>query len=89
MPYDEHVMDELISRVAAAERREEVREAFGELPRGQREAIAGRLFLTEDYASLSARTGTTEQALRARVSRGLRALRVRLSGEDHERCASD
>jgi RNA polymerase sigma factor (sigma-70 family) len=80
VPYDEQAVDELISRVAAAERREEVREALAELPNDQRGAIAGRLFLTEDYASLSALTGTTEQVLRARVSRGLRALRLRLSG---------
>jgi RNA polymerase sigma factor (sigma-70 family) len=80
MPYDEQAVDELISRVAAAERREELREALGELPTDQRGAIAGRLFLTQDYASLSALTGTTEQVLRARVSRGLRALRLRLSG---------
>jgi RNA polymerase sigma-70 factor (ECF subfamily) len=80
VPYDEQAVDELISRVTAAERREEVHEALAELPDDQREAIAGRLFLTEDYAGLSALTGTTEQVLRARVSRGLRALRLRLLG---------
>jgi RNA polymerase sigma factor (sigma-70 family) len=80
VPYDEEALDELISRVDAAELREEVRKALGELPYDQRQAIAGRLLVADDYASLSALTGTTEQALRARVSRGLRALRLRLSG---------
>jgi RNA polymerase sigma-70 factor (ECF subfamily) len=51
-PYEEHAVDELISRVDAEQLRAE---------------LAG-----------SSRAGG--QALRARVSRGLRALRVRLSG---------
>jgi RNA polymerase sigma-70 factor (ECF subfamily) len=79
VPYDEQAVDELISRVAAAERREEMHEALGELPYDQRQAVIGRV-LIDDYATLSALTGTTEQALRARVARGLRALRLRFSG---------
>jgi RNA polymerase sigma-70 factor (ECF subfamily) len=80
VPYEERSVDELISRAEAAEMREEIREALAQLPYDQRQAITGRLLIADDYASLSVLTGTSEDVLRARVSRGLRALRLRLSG---------
>jgi RNA polymerase sigma-70 factor (ECF subfamily) len=80
IPYDEQAVDELISRVDATDLRAEVRAALAELPHQQREAVVGRVLVADNYASLSVLTGTSEQALRARVSRGLRTLRLRLSG---------
>jgi RNA polymerase sigma-70 factor, ECF subfamily len=80
VPYDEQAVDELISRLAAAELRDEVRAALADLPEEQRQAIVGRVLLADDYDGLSALTGTSQQVLRARVSRGLRALRLRLAG---------
>jgi len=45
----------------------------------QRDAVVGRVVLDRDYAGL-ADDSVDETAIRARVSRGLRALRIRLSG---------
>jgi RNA polymerase sigma factor (sigma-70 family) len=78
--YDASAVDELIARVEAEELREPLELALGELPAEQRGAIIGRISLGFDYKRLADACGTTEEALRARVSRGLRALRIRLSG---------
>ena len=80
VPYHEQAVDELISRLTAAERRDEVCAALAELPQEQRQAVVGRVLVADDYDGLSALTGTSQQVLRARVSRGLRALRLRLAG---------
>jgi RNA polymerase sigma-70 factor (ECF subfamily) len=79
-PYDEQAVDELIERVDATELRESLADALGGLPRQQREAVVDHVLRGHDYAQLAGHTGLNEQALRARVSRGLRALRLRLSG---------
>jgi RNA polymerase sigma-70 factor (ECF subfamily) len=78
--YDEQTVDELISRVDAEELSRDVRAALAELSQDQRQAVLRRVLVGDDYDGLSALTGASEQALRARVSRGLRALRLRLSG---------
>jgi RNA polymerase sigma-70 factor, ECF subfamily len=80
VPYHEQAVDELISRLTAAELRDEVRAALAELPQEQQQAVVGPVLFADDYDGLSALTGTSQQVLRARDSRGLRALRLRLAG---------
>jgi RNA polymerase sigma-70 factor (ECF subfamily) len=58
----------------------DVRSAFATLPIDQRRAVAARIAGDLTYEELARAAGTTEVAARARVSRGLRALRLRLSG---------
>jgi RNA polymerase sigma-70 factor (ECF subfamily) len=53
-----------------------VRSAFGRLPKGEREAVGARIVDGLTYGGVAARLGCTEQAARARVSRGLRRLAV-------------
>jgi RNA polymerase sigma-70 factor, ECF subfamily len=74
--FEAEAVDELIERVDA----EELRAALGELPVEQRGAVVGRVAGGLEYAELAGRFGASEEAVRARVSRGLRALRLRLSG---------
>jgi len=76
VPFDAPAIDELIERVEA----EELRGALAELPVDQRDAVLGRVAGELEYAELAGRFGASEEAVRARVSRGLRALRLRLSG---------
>jgi RNA polymerase sigma factor (sigma-70 family) len=76
----DHGVDELIARVDATSLREPLLAALDELPPDQRQAVLGRVTLDLDYARLAEVGGTREPALRARVSRGLRALRIRFSG---------
>lgn len=77
--YDEQAVDELVARLDAQELHGALGEALGALPADQREAVVGRVVLERDYRRLAG-TSTNESAVRARVSRGLRALRIRLSG---------
>jgi RNA polymerase sigma factor (sigma-70 family) len=79
-PFDEHAIDELIERVDAVELRGSLGAALEALPREQRDAVVDHVVHGDDYARLASRSDLNEQALRARVSRGLRALRLRLSG---------
>ena len=77
--YDDQTVDDLIARVDAEELRSVLGRALEGLPADQREAVVGRVVLDRDYARL-AEDSVNETAIRARVSRGLRALRIRLSG---------
>lgn len=52
-------------------------ELLDELPPGQAEAVRLHVIDDLDYDAAAARLDTTPQAVRARVSRGLRALRLR------------
>ena len=79
-PYSEQAIDELIARVDAEALQEPLGLALQSLPPEQLEAVMGRVVLGHEYPSLAASSGVSEQALRARVSRGLRTLRIRLSG---------
>lgn len=74
--FDAQAIEKLIERVDA----EELRTALGELPVDQRDAVIGRIAGGLEYAELAGRFGASEEAVRARVCRGLRALRLRLSG---------
>jgi RNA polymerase sigma factor (sigma-70 family) len=77
--YDDQAIDDLIARVDAEELRSVLGHALEELPAEQRDAVVGRVILDRDYAAL-ADDSVDETAIRARVSRGLRVLRIRLSG---------
>jgi RNA polymerase sigma factor (sigma-70 family) len=77
--YDEQVVDELVARLDAEELHGALAEALVALPAEQREAVVGRVVLERDYRRLAG-TSMNESAVRARVSRGVRALRNRLSG---------
>ena len=74
--FNARAIDELIDRVDE----DELRAALNELPDDQRDAVVGRVAGGLEYAELAGRFGASEEAVRARVSRGLRALRLRLSG---------
>jgi RNA polymerase sigma factor (sigma-70 family) len=73
-------LDLLNDRLDADRQAAPLRDAVNGLPPEQREAIAGRVGLDLSYRELSGVTGVSEQVLRARVARGLRTLRTRLSG---------
>jgi RNA polymerase sigma-70 factor, ECF subfamily len=77
--YEEQAVDDLITRVDVEELRAVLGEALDALPAEQRNAVVGRVVLGREYAALT-EGSADESAIRARVSRGLRALRVRLSG---------
>jgi RNA polymerase sigma factor (sigma-70 family) len=72
--------EELIDRLDAASLAGPLEDALAALPASHRQAVAGRVAEGLGYDELAAAEGTSEQVIRARVSRGLRAMRVRLSG---------
>ena len=72
------MLDELTAKLDAELLRDALASALAELPLEQREAVVGRVVLEGDYGQLAG-ASTNETAVRARVSRGLRALRIRLS----------
>ena len=53
------------------------------LPPDQRAAVHARVVQEQDYAQIAAVSGSTEPAVRQRVSRGLATLRSRLAREEH------
>ena len=65
---------------ALGELRAAVAAALAELAADQREAVRLRVVEELDYAAVAGRLGISEQAARARVSRGLRALGAALDG---------
>jgi RNA polymerase sigma-70 factor (ECF subfamily) len=56
--------------------------ALQSLPAEQREAIHARVIAEQDYAAIAQASGSSEPAVRQRVSRGLATLRDRLARED-------
>lgn len=72
--------DDLIDRLDAAKLAGSLEGALDALPPAYRHAVSGRVTEELSYRELAAAQGTSEQVVRARVSRGLRAMRVRLSG---------
>lgn len=69
-----------IERLDAAALSPQLGAALGELPSAQRAAVVARVVHEQSYAAIARSAHTTEQTVRARVSRGLRALQTRLSG---------
>jgi RNA polymerase sigma factor (sigma-70 family) len=80
VPYDGQAIEELIAQVEFEGLTEPLASALSDLPSEQRDAVVGRVVAGLDYERLATTFNTSEQALRARVSRGLRTLRIRLSG---------
>ncbi len=78
--YDVDSIEDLIDRLDAAVLARPLETALDALPASHREAVAGRVTEELSYEELAAAYGTSEQVIRARVSRGLRAMRLRLSG---------
>lgn len=69
--------DDLVAvdaRVDQAERRRLLAEALEDLPEGTREAVRLRVVEELEHTEVARRLGVDEQAVRARVSRGLRRL---------------
>jgi RNA polymerase sigma factor (sigma-70 family) len=56
--------------------------ALDGLPPDQRVAVRARVVHEQEYAAIAAASGSTEPAVRQRVSRGLATLRERLAQED-------
>lgn len=72
--------DDLIDRLDAAALSEPLDRALAALPIAHRRAVSGRVTEELSYDQLALAQGTSQQVIRARVSRGLRAMRLRLSG---------
>jgi RNA polymerase sigma factor (sigma-70 family) len=72
--------EQAIDRLDAASLSPSLGEALGELPAVQRAALLAHVVEQQSYAAIAAAARTSEQTIRARVSRGLRALQGRLSG---------
>lgn len=77
---DEH--DRIVELSELEQRRERVREHLGQLPAKIREPIAMRVVEERSYAHIADALAISEQAARARVSRGLRALARALEDDD-------
>ena len=78
--------DEELERViASASVPEAVESALGELPPDQQSAVRARVVDELGYDEIAARADTSEAAVRQRVSRGLGALRRRLSPKEADR----
>jgi RNA polymerase sigma factor (sigma-70 family) len=70
--------DEALERVAALAAEPVALEALATLPADQRKAVQGRVLDEEPYEELAAGLRCSEGVVRQRVSRGLRALQLRL-----------
>ena len=79
--------DRIEELAASAPLRERVAEALAALPPDQRDAVRLRVVEEESYAAVAERLGVSETAARARVSRGLRALRRDLTTDHPETSA--
>lgn len=75
---DDHAA-ETIARLSA--RQDPASLALAGLPRGQQQAIEERVLREREYPEIAGELRCSEALVRKRVSRGLRALRTRLTGE--------
>lgn len=78
--------DELRALIDDAELSSAVTSALGELPAKQRDAVLLRIVDELGYDEIASRVGCSTQSARARVSRGLRALRSTL--EQSQECSN-
>jgi RNA polymerase sigma factor (sigma-70 family) len=76
--------DEMLERVEAVADAElaEVDVALAALPEDQRAAVRARIVEDHDYDEIAAAQSISEPAARQRVSRGLAALRARMSSQE-------
>lgn len=73
---------EVLSRLEASQLSPRLQLAYARLPREQQAAVTARVVDELDYAQIAAATGASEQTIRGRVSRGLRAMQTFLQGGD-------
>jgi RNA polymerase sigma-70 factor (ECF subfamily) len=78
-PLSEVDVERLIRLARVSELRERLNVALRGLPSAQRDAIALRVGAELPYDEVAVRLGVSEPVARARVSRGLRALRIVLT----------
>lgn len=78
---DDREIERIEELAGLADQRELVRSALGGLADGERAAVELRVVEELPYAELAARLAISEQAARARVSRGLRRLEAALEAE--------
>lgn len=83
------VVDDLVRRAGLSALRSALADALNELSPAVREAVSRRVVQEQSYARIASDLGTSEQAVRARVSRGLSALADQLTVvtavEEHSR----
>jgi RNA polymerase sigma-70 factor (ECF subfamily) len=70
-----------IERLAQADERGALTAALAGLSEDQRAAVSARVLHERSYEAVSRELGVSQQAARARVSRGLRALRRAVAGD--------
>lgn len=80
LPVQRDESSDLDARLEADRQRGQLRLALASLPEEQRVAVAARVIDELDYPEIAAASGTTEQTVRQRVSRGLRAMHTFLEG---------
>jgi len=78
--FDPNDGDALIDRMDAAALGASLGDALDHLPSSQREAVVSHVIDGAAYRELARSSDVSEELVRARVSRGLRALRLRLGG---------
>jgi RNA polymerase sigma-70 factor (ECF subfamily) len=71
----------VIERLAEADEAGALTEALADLSEDQRVAVRARVLDERSYEAVSRELGVSQQAARARVSRGLRALRRAVAGD--------
>jgi RNA polymerase sigma-70 factor (ECF subfamily) len=76
---DDAAIEQVEATASAELVRVQLREGFGALPADQRDAVVLRVLLDHDYAEVAQAAGVSEAVARKRVSRGLSALRSRLT----------
>jgi RNA polymerase sigma-70 factor (ECF subfamily) len=77
---DEDELEATLNRLEGQELANELSTALDSLPADQRDAVRARVIDGVQYAPYAAAAGTSEQAVRRRVSRGLHAMRSLLEG---------
>lgn len=80
LPVSPDESDDAAARIDAVRLQGRLRSGLARLPDDQRAAVAARVVEERGYPEIAATTGTTEEAIRRRVSRGLRALHTFLEG---------
>ena len=73
-------LEEALARLDSEFLHSDIEAALDALPRDQRLAVKSRVIDGIEYGELAAAAGASEQAIRRRVSRGLRAMRILLEG---------
>lgn len=73
-------LEDALARLDGESLGAELELALGYLPADQRAAVTGRVIGEADYGEIAAVARTSEQTIRRRVSRGLRAMRTLLEG---------